>query len=914
MCVLGLYVSGYMDLVGIMYMFHPELAFVSDARARRDCRRRVDSMRGTSIEGVRAREVRSARFGGVRSVRSARRGGARGAKSERRRCFTRWVTTTTTTTRAAIGGETEDAVGRLLEMSALEASAAALEVMRERSSRSSEASSSTVTFSPKVFVPLTRACRDACGYCAFVEDPTKKDVSSVYMSMDEILAVARAGARAGATECLFTFGDRPEAAHASAREALKALGYESTVEYCVAACETVMRETGLLPHVNAGVLTRDELRMLRAVSASQGLMLETTSERLLEPGQAHAGCETKRPKTRLRVIEIAGEERIPFTSGLLIGIGETREERLDALFELKRLHDAHGHIQELIIQNFLAKIGTAMENYPDPPLEELTWTVAAARLIFGADMAIQAPPNLTPGQESGWRALLHAGANDWGGISPVTPDHVNAEAPWPHISQLAAVCEEEGYTLVPRLPVHPKYLRLDDPSTSVGGASHWLDPNVAPYLRRLADAEFFVRGTSWSPGRPESADDVVVDILSVNGGVPFKRLQGKEQPGQTRRSSRILRAIDAIFRNKYDENDIVACLQARGPDFDQVCKAANQLRKEQCGDVVSFVNNRNINYTNICTLACTFCSFSKGKAAEELRGSPYLLDLEEVERRTAEAWARGASEVCMQGGIHPSFTGNDYLAFIQAAKRGAPDIHIHAFSPLEISHGAETMKMSTREYLNLLKEAGLGSLPGTAAEVLDDEVRKVLCPDKLLAQEWIDVVADAHAVGVPTTSTIMFGHVDSDGPRAWARHLIALRDLHLKTGGFTEFVPLPFVHFEAPTYRSGNSRKGPTLRECILMHAVARLVLGPAGIVNIQASWVKMGPEFASHLLHAGCNDMGGTLMNESITRAAGATFGQEIDARAMQQIITSAGRQPRQRTTLYADASVERINVALAS
>jgi len=875
----------------------------------------VDSMRGTSMEGARARSVRSTRLGGGRSI-SARRGGARGAKRERRRCFTRWVTTTTMT-RAVIEDETEDAVGRLLAMSASEASAAALDVMRERSSRSSEASSSssTVTFSPKVFVPLTRACRDACGYCAFVEDPTKKDVSSVYMSMDEILAVARAGARAGATECLFTFGDRPEAAHASAREALKALGYESTIEYCVAACETVMRETGLLPHVNAGVLTRDELRMLRAVSASQGLMLETTSERLLEPGQAHAGCETKRPKTRLRVIEIAGEERIPFTSGLLIGIGETREERLDALFELKRLHDAHGHIQELIIQNFLAKPGTDMENHPNPPLEELTWTVAAARLIFGADMAIQAPPNLTPGQESGWRALLHAGANDWGGISPVTPDHVNAEAPWPHISQLAAVCEEEGYTLVPRLPVHPKYLRLDNPSTSIGGANQWLDPNVAPYLRRLADAEFFVRGTSWSPGRPESADDDDgVDIVSVNGGVPFKRLQGKEQSSPTRRSSRILRAIDAISRNEYDENDIVACLQARGSDFDQVCKTANQLREEQCGDFVSFVNNRNINYTNICTLACTFCSFSKGKAAEELRGSPYLLDLEEVERRTAEAWSRGASEVCMQGGIHPSFTGNDYLAFIQAAKRGAPDIHIHAFSPLEISHGAKTMKMSTREYLRLLKEAGLGSLPGTAAEVLDDKVRKVLCPDKLSAQEWLDVVADAHAVGVPTTSTIMFGHVDSDGPRAWARHLIALRDLHLKTGGFTEFVPLPFVHFEAPTYRSGNSRKGPTLRECILMHAVARLVLGPAGIVNIQASWVKMGPEFASHLLHAGCNDMGGTLMNESITRAAGATFGQEIDARAMRQIITSAGRQPRQRTTLYADVPVERIDVALAS
>ena len=796
---------------------------------------------------------------------------------------------------------------RALESSDAATRARAREVSEGRPVAGRGANGNAVTYSPKVFVPLTRACRDACGYCAFVETPGE-DWRRVYMTIDEVVAVARAGARAGATECLLTFGDRPEATHEAARRALRELGCESTVDYAVRACEAVLRETGLLPHVNAGVLTREELRKLRRVSASMGLMLESTSERLFEPGQAHEGCETKRPKTRLRCIEIAGEERIPFTSGLLIGIGETREERVDALLALRDVHAKHGHIQELIIQNFLAKPGTAMEHHPNPSLDELTWTVSAARVIFGADMVIQAPPNLTPGQEEGWRELLRAGANDWGGISPVTPDHVNAEAPWPHIEELASVCAEEGFALVPRLCVHPKYLRTDNTRENLGGAAVWLDPKVATHLRRLADGEFLARGTAWSPGRPvDSANSISTDIVDVNGAVPSRGASER----QRRCSPQVRRAMAAIADRNYELDDIVTCLQARGDDFDAVCRAANELREEQCGNVVSFVSNRNINYTNICTLACTFCSFSKGKAAEELRGSPYLLDLDEVSRRTAEAWAKGATEVCMQGGIHPSFTGRDYLAFIKAAKLGAPNIHIHAFSPLEISHGAETLGMSTREYLKALKDAGLGSLPGTAAEVLDDEVRKTLCPDKLTANEWLAVVEDAHAVGIPTTSTIMFGHVDADGPLAWARHLAAIRDLHLKTGGFTEFVPLPFVHFEAPTYRAGASRKGPTLRECILMHAVARLVLGPVGITNIQASWVKMGPEFAAHLLHAGCNDMGGTLMNESITRAAGATFGQEIDAREMRRIIESAGRVPRQRTTLYADAPSERVAMA---
>lgn len=782
------------------------------------------------------------------------------------------------------------------------------------------------------------------------------------------------------------------------------MGYSSTLEYVAATAGAVLQETGLLPHINAGVMTPHEMRALRAVSVSQGLMLESLSPALLSPGGAHFNCPDKIPDLRLEMLETAGREQVPFTTGILIGIGETREDRIEALLAIKDSHSRYGHVQEVIIQNFRAKKGTAMAQYPEPPLEELLWTVAVARLILGPYVSIQAPPNLTPesddssqqverisknverksenGKNSeilqqlsdlGWQRLIDAGINDWGGVSPLTRDYVNPERPWPNILSLASATAAAGKNLVPRLPVYPSHI-----------AERWLDSKGGPRspfaaVLKNADVHGLARASSWYAGavndndgnenqdasinanfdNPSSAlgraaltsegsredslsyqslderttshegcstsghDDVELDLSS---SLENSKLEGRRRAvalprrqqqrpwkvsigpdgllsgasDHTAPSPRIAALLSAVLSdNGYalSAEEIEFLFTARGNDFFAIKEAANELRQRINGDTVTYVVNRNINYTNICTFGCRFCAFSKGPAAEELRGAPYLLPLEEVTRRAAEGWARGATEVCMQGGIHPDFTGNTYLELLAAAKQGAPDIHVHAFSPLEVSQGAATLGWSLTRYLTALKDAGLGSLPGTAAEVLDDAVRAELCPDKLSSSEWLEVIETAHSVGLKTTSTIMFGHVDSVA--SWSRHLLALRDVAQRTGGISEFVPLPFVHMEAPMYRRGKSRAGPTLRECVLMHAIARLVLHPY-ITNIQASWVKMGPSRAAELLAAGCNDMGGTLMNESITKAAGAAHGQEVGPVEMEELIRAAGRVPMQRTTMY--------------
>ncbi len=738
-----------------------------------------------------------------------------------------------------------------------------------------------LSYSRKVFIPLTHLCRDVCHYCTFATTPSR--VAKPFMTPDEVLDIARRGAAAGCHEALFTLGDKPELRYEVARRALAELGHATTLEYLVAMARRVFEETGLLPHLNPGVMTREELAAGRAVSVSQGIMLESSAARLGEKGGPHHGSPDKVPELRLDCIAAAGELAIPFTSGILIGIGETRAERIDSLFALRDLHERHGHVQEIIIQNFRAKPGTRMASAPDAPLEELLWTIATARLIFGPEMNLQTPPNLNDGSLA---QLIGAGINDWGGVSPVTPDFVNPEKPWPHLEDLARQTAAAGKLLVERLPLYPAYTR---------DLAAWQAPVMATAVRRAMDSDGLARRDAWSPGMGESPTfDTVREGWQTAPPPPTREL-----------TAIIARALRG---ERLDESQIARLFRARGAEFSALCDAADRLRREQCGDTLTYAVNRNINYTNICLHACTFCAFSKGKIHEDLRGKPYVLELDEIASRTREAWARGATEVCMQGGIHPDYTGETYLDICRAVKAAVPEMHIHAFSPLEVTQGARTLGLSLADYLARLKEAGLATLPGTAAEILDDEVRAIICPDKVNTREWLEVMETAHGLGLRSTATIMFGHLDR--PEHWARHLLRIRDLQTRTGGFTEFVPLPFVHMEAPVYRRGGARRGPTLREAVLMHAVARLVLHPV-ITNIQTSWVKMGIEGAKACLQAGANDLGGTLMNESISRAAGAKHGQEMTAASMERLIRELGRVPRQRTTLYADAPARMVAVA---
>jgi FO synthase len=588
---------------------------------------------------------------------------------------------------------------------------------------------------------------------------------------------------------------------------------------------------------------------------------------------------------RLDTLDRAGAAKVPFTSGILIGIGETRRERIESLLALRDVHRRHGHLQEIIVQNFRAKPGTKMARAPEPDLDELLWTIAVARILFGAEMSIQAPPNLSPGVLG---QIVAAGIDDWGGVSPLTPDFVNPEAPWPHLDELARETARAGKLLCERLTIYPRYAR---------SAGVWVAPALRTRVLDLIDADGYPRTDDWCPG--ENRSPPAFDVAAL-GSAP-----GAVDP--------VLVAIIAKARSGADleEHEIVRLFRARGAEFAAVVQAADTLRREVNGDVVSYVVNRNINYTNICYFKCQFCAFSKGKLSENLRGQPYDLSLEEIQRRTREAWERGGTEVCMQGGIHPEYTGETYLEIVRAVKQAVPEMHVHAFSPLEVWQGAATLGVDLESYLRRLKEAGLGTLPGTAAEILDDEIRAVICPDKIDTAQWLEVMETAHRVGFRTTATMMYGHVE--GYRHWARHLVRIRTLQKKTGGFTEFVPLPYVHMEAPMYLKGRSRRGPTFREAILVHAVARLVLHPH-VTNIQASWVKMGHEGVRACLAAGCNDLGGTLMNESITKAAGAEHGQETAPREMIALIESAGRTPRQRTTDYRDATPERIAAGLAA
>src|SRR4051794_11906717 len=708
------------------------------------------------------------------------------------------------------------------------------------------------------------------------------------MTPDEVVAVAVRGAEAGCHEALFTLGESPETQYAVARSWLAEHGYASTVEYLAAMCRLVVEETGLLPHANARALSRAELERLRAVSASQGMMLETLRPDL----PCHRGAPDKDPARRLATLEAAGELQIPFTTGILVGIGEEREDRITALEAIAASHARHGHVQEVIVQNFLPKPGTAMRDHPPCPPEDHLEAIALARLILPDEVHVQAPPNLAddPGR------LLGAGIDDWGGVSPVTADHVNPERPWPSLERLEAATEERGHTLAPRLAVHPRW-----------ATDRWLDARLRfPVLDR-SDAEGLARD---DPGAhlPQRFEDVA----NAGDGAEV-RLAGRRStawysgagadpahlvPAAPAARGAVGEVLDGVrLHQEPGIEELATLFTARGPEVAAVAAVAHALRAEAAGDAVTYVRTRNINYTNVCTYKCRFCAFAKGPLSLNLRGRPYLHDTAEIARRAREAWDAGATEVCLQGGIHPSFDGETYLAIATAVKAAVPGIHVHGFTALEVTEGARRLGEPHEDYLRRLREAGLSSLPGTAAEILDDEVRKTLCPDKVTTDEWLDAHRTAHGIGLRSNVTIMFGAIER--PVSWARHLVRTRDLQKETGGFTEFVPLPFVHMASPIYLKKAARRGPTFRETVLMHAVGRIAYH-GHIPNVQASWVKIGLSGLRQLLQAGVNDAGGTLMNENISRAAGASHGQSLDEVALAQLCSSLGRPLEQRTTLY--------------
>ncbi len=733
-----------------------------------------------------------------------------------------------------------------------------------------------ITFSPKVFVPLTMLCRDRCGYCTFAKPPARLDAP--YLTPDQVLDLASRGAALGCFEALFTLGEAPEARYPQAAEWLNANGYASTVAYLAAIAKRVLDETGLLPHANAGALTEDELRLLRAVSPSQGMMIETLAARLGEPGGPHYGAPDKTPERRLATLHAAGRARVPFTTGILVGIGETRAERIDALVAIANAHLEHGHVQEVIVQNFLPKPGTAMHRDAPCPTDEFLWSIAVARIILPDDVHLQAPPNLS----DDLAPLLAAGIDDWGGVSPLTIDHVNPERPWPALERLRDATEAEGYALAPRLTVYPEFVQRPD---------EWLHPDVRTAVLVAQDLEGLARDTAWSPGRDDLSPPTIL------GAFGQFNADGRDQLAK-----RSAGAVDDVLAGvlageEVGIDEIVTLLGARGPEVLRVAEVADQLRREIVGDEVTFVRNRNINYTNVCTFRCKFCAFSKGPLSLNLRGNPYLIEIEEMQRRVVEAVDCGATEVCLQGGIHPDFDGDYYVHVAQAVKEVAPQIHVHGFTALEVTEGARRLGMPLREYLLRVKDAGLSTLPGTAAEILDDEVRAIICPDKVTTDEWLEAHRTAHSVGLKSNVTIMHGTVER--PVHVARHLVRTRDLQKETGGFTEFVPLPFVHMATPIFIQGKARRGPTFREVLLMHAVGRIAYRDT-IPNVQVSWVKCGVEGSRQVLQAGANDLGGTLMDENISRAAGASHGQELDEHEFRSIVEPIGRTLAQRTTLY--------------
>ena len=748
------------------------------------------------------------------------------------------------------------------------------ELLSEAGKIRDRSTGSYITYSPKVFIALTMLCNDSCGYCTFVKRPWQ--VSSPYMSLSEVQELVRRGVEANCHEALFTLGERPEQRWGVAKTWLADNGFESTVDYLAQVASTTLHEFGLLPHINAGALNRDELARLREVSVSQGMMLESIRSDL----DCHRGSPDKTPQRRLATLRFAGELAIPFTTGLLVGIGDSEADRIQALRAIADISNSYGNIQEVIIQNFLPKSSTRFANTAPCDPEEFLRTIALARIILPIGVHLQAPPNLFDDVTS----LICAGIDDLGGISPITIDHVNPEKPWPHLDKLARQVQESGFSLVPRLGIYPPFAT---------GSKKWLDPKVRFRVMEHCDASGFAREDFWVSG----GDQLPPDIFDTSDRSPSFNLYGPRTLASSG-GGELAELLQALERgHQPDKTQIELLFSARGHDVLAIAELADAVRADVVGDDVTFVKNRNINYTNICTFKCRFCAFSKGPLSLNLRGTPYLLSSDQLAEKVAAAAAAGATEVCLQGGIHPSFDGDYYLGVIRTVKAAAPDIHIHGFSALEIFEGSRRLQVELPTYLIMLKEAGLKTLPGTAAEILDDKIRAELCPDKINTEQWLEVHRQAHKVGLRSNVTIMFGAVET--PSSWATHIVATRELQQETGGFTEFVPLPFVHMASPIYLQHKARRGPTFREAVLMHAIGRLAYS-GSIDNIQASWVKMGIPGAQVLLRSGANDLGGTLMEENISRAAGASHGQVLEIDDFFEIITPIRRSLVQRTTLY--------------
>ncbi|WNE95431.1 bifunctional FO biosynthesis protein CofGH [Streptomyces luomodiensis] len=781
-----------------------------------------------------------------------------------------------------------------------------------------------ITYSRSVFIPLTRLCRDTCHYCTFVTIPGKlrRADHGMFLSPDEVLDIARKGATLGCKEALITLGDKPEDRWPEAREWLDAHGYDDTLAYVRAISVRVLEETGLLPHLNPGVLTWTDFQRLKPVAPSMGMMLETTATRLWsEPGGPHHGSPDKEPAVRLRVLEDAGRSSVPFTSGILIGIGETYEERAESLFALRRVARAYRGVQELIIQNFRAKPDTAMRGMPEAELDELVATVAVARHIMGLAACLQAPPNLVDDE---YERLIGAGIDDWGGVSPLTIDHVNPERPWPKIEELARRSLAAGFELRERLCVYPEFVRRGEP---------WLDPRLLPHVTALADPETgLVREAAVVEGRPWQEPD---EAFTASGRTDLHRTIDTEGRTGDRRDDfdevygdwgalreaaapgMVPQRIDTDVRQalataaddptRLTDAEALALLHADGLALDALCRVADDVRSSAVGDDVTYIVTRNINFTNVCYTGCRFCAFAQRRTDADA----YTLSLDQVADRAQQPWEVGAVEVCMQGGIHPDLPGTAYFDIARAVKSRVSGMHVHAFSPMEVVNGATRTGLSIREWLTAAKEAGLDSVPGTAAEILDDEVRWVLTKGKLPAATWIEVITTAHEVGIRSSSTMMYGHVDQ--PRHWLGHLRTLARIQERTGGFTEFVTLPFVHTNAPVYLAGISRPGPTVRDNCAVTAMARLLLHPH-IPNIQTSWVKLGTEGAADMLRSGANDLGGTLMEETISRMAGSSYGSCTSVRDLVSVAEAAGRPARPRTTLYGEVPEERRRAAEAS